>query len=223
MKVSFFLIFFGMSTISFSQSKKEIIEILSQRVDSLNLALKFEKESSLEKSCLISRIDLSNKELEGQINLLNESVKRSNTKLAFYQSALAIKSDSLIFLIAELEKSKTAPINETNDLDKYKIFGFIDIMESDSWSGYISVIGVLIGDRVEFLQIEDDIRELNKNEYSSFQIPKEATAAIALYSTGGSGIIYSTVDSEYLRIYIGGRGEEDTMFQVELLKEYKID
>ena len=223
MKVSFFLIFFGMSTISFSQSKKEIIEILSQRVDSLNLALKFVKESSLEKSSLISRIDLSNKELEGQINLLNESVKRSNTKLAFYQSALAIKSDSLIFLIAELEKSKTAPINETNDLGKYKIFGFTDIMESDSWSGYISVIGVLIGDRVEFLQIEDDIRELNKNEYSSFQIPKEATAAIALYSTGGSGIIYSTVDSEYLRIYIGGRGEEDTMFQVELLKEYKID
>ena len=65
MKVSFFLIFFGMSTISFSQSKKEIIEILSQRVDSLNLALKFVKESSLEKSSLISRIDLSNKELEG--------------------------------------------------------------------------------------------------------------------------------------------------------------
>jgi len=205
MKVSFFLIFFGVSTISFSQSKKEIIEILSKRVDSLNLALKFENESSLEKSSLISRIALS------------------NTKLAFYQSALAIKSDSLIFLIAELEKSKTAPINETNDLGKYKIFGFTDIMESDSWSGYISVIGVLIGDRVEFLQIEDDIRELNKNEYSSFQIPNEATAAIALYSTGGSGIIYSTVDSEYLRIYIGGRGEEDTMFQVELLKEYKID
>ncbi len=118
-----------MSMISFSQSKKEIIEILSQRVDSLNLALKFEKESSLEKSSLISRMDISNKGLEDQINLLNESVKSSYTKLAFYQSALAIKSDSLIFLIAELEKLKNTNnavlTNSKIECSKFNFWEFI--------------------------------------------------------------------------------------------------
>lgn len=125
MKVSLFIVFVGMTMISFSQSKKKRIEILSQRVDSLTLALKFQQESSLEKSNLISKMILSVKDLEAQIILLNDSIKSSISKLDYYQSALEIKTDSIIFLIAELEKSKlTNNTDSTSDKPECSKFNF---------------------------------------------------------------------------------------------------
>ena len=205
-------------SIAFSQNKKEQIDALNFSIDSLEKSVNNERiafaKSIVDLEIQISKLKIDSAQLHSDLNANNTQLALSLNKLKSAEQSLNGCNDSIKTL---------SQLNETNNLSKYKIFCFKDIMEIDSWSGHVSVIGALIGDRVEFLQIEDNIRELNKNEYTSFQIPKEATAAIVQYYTGGEGIIYSTVDAEYFRIYSGGRGEEETKFEVELLKEYKID
>lgn len=68
------------STLSFSQSKKEQIEILNARVDSVKQILNFERKTSEEKSSKISELNTKIIDLDGKIlNLENEKANLNNT------------------------------------------------------------------------------------------------------------------------------------------------
>ena len=106
-----------------AQSKKEQIEILTKRVDSLNEVVGSERKINLDKSNKISELTNTIANLESSISSLNADVSRltselqqskteSATKtqdLAKLQTQLKTKTDSLTLVLNELEKLKPAP------------------------------------------------------------------------------------------------------------------
>jgi uncharacterized protein (TIGR02145 family) len=127
MKKCLVFLFLMASTISFSQSKKEQIEQLTNRVDSLNHVLSSERSTSSQKVSefnstignLESKIStlnttISNLNLELQTSKADESSKQTelNSKqqeITNLQAQVKQKTDSLALVIAELEKLKPAP------------------------------------------------------------------------------------------------------------------
>ncbi|MDA8910700.1 hypothetical protein N9I21_02800 [Crocinitomicaceae bacterium] len=120
-----FTIIFNLN--SFSQSKKEQIEILNSRVDSLNIVLNSEKNTSSEKSNKISDLTTKITNQESTINTLNTNVSQLKSELqtsksetsskqqaiSELQSQLNIKTDSLILIQLELsELKKNAQYND---------------------------------------------------------------------------------------------------------------
>jgi len=103
-----------------AQSKKEQIEILNKRVDSLNEVVGSERKINLDKSTKISELTNTITNLESSIKSLNSDVSKltselqqskteSATKtqdLANLQTQLKIKTDSLTSLHSELHKLK---------------------------------------------------------------------------------------------------------------------
>jgi uncharacterized protein (TIGR02145 family) len=106
-----------------AQSKKEQIEILNKRVDSLNEVVGSERKINLDKSNKISELTNTITNLESSISSLNANVSKltselqqtkteSATKtqdLAKLQAQLKTKTDSLDLVLGELEKLKPAP------------------------------------------------------------------------------------------------------------------
>lgn len=106
-----------------AQSKKEQIEILNKRVDSLNEVVGSERKINLDNATKISEFTNTITNLESSISSLNANVSKltselqqtkteSATKtqdLAKLQAQLKTKTDSLVLILGELEKLKPAP------------------------------------------------------------------------------------------------------------------
>lgn len=132
MKPLFLLILLLLIKVSFSQSKKEQIELLTNRVDSLNQVVSSQgkiindkisqisvlnaKITNLESSISSLHVDMSKLNLEIQGNK-NEILAKSQ-QLSNLQKQLKTKTDSLSLVLSELEKLKPAPkpliVNNTN-------------------------------------------------------------------------------------------------------------
>ena len=120
------LAFIVMDGVSFSQSKKKQIEILTIRVDSLNSVLNAEKNISTEKSNKISDLSTKISNLESTISTLNTNVSNLTTELQTsksktaskqqeignLQSQLKFKTDSLVLVQLELIKYNNVNQNQ---------------------------------------------------------------------------------------------------------------
>jgi uncharacterized protein (TIGR02145 family) len=138
MKIFYFLFIFFLTAISFSQSKKEQIEQLTNRVDSLNHVLSSERSTSSQK---VSEFNATISNLESKISSLNATISNLNLELQTsktdasskqaelnskqqeitnLQAQVKQKTDSLALVLAELEKLKPAPkplvTNTTNQV-----------------------------------------------------------------------------------------------------------
>ncbi|MBM3455250.1 MAG: hypothetical protein FJX80_08895 [Bacteroidetes bacterium] len=106
-----------------AQSKKEQIEILTNRVDSLNQVVSSQSKTINDKNSQINGLNSKITSLESNISLLNNNVSKltselqqskteSATKtqdLAKLQTQLKTKTDSLALVLGELDKLKPAP------------------------------------------------------------------------------------------------------------------
>jgi uncharacterized protein (TIGR02145 family) len=138
MKTIFLLSFFLLAGISYSQSKKEQIELLINRVDSLNQVLSSERSASSQK---VSEFNATISNLESKISSLNATISNLNLELQTsktdasskqtelnskqqeitnLQAQVKQKTDSLALVLAELEKLKPTPkpvvTNSTNQV-----------------------------------------------------------------------------------------------------------
>ena len=109
MKLLLLLIaFIIMDGVSFSQSKKEQIEILTNRVDSLNSVLNAEKNTSIEKSNKISALNTNVTKLTSELQTSKAESTSKQQEIGNLKSQLKIKTDSLALVKAELKKYNNA-------------------------------------------------------------------------------------------------------------------
>jgi uncharacterized protein (TIGR02145 family) len=128
MKPVFLLIFLLIIKVSFSQSKKEQIEMLTNRVDSLNQVVNSQIKIINDKNLQISGLNTKIANLESSISSLNADISNLNLErqgnkneiatksqeLSNLQAQLKTKTDSLSLVLSELEKLK--PTLKTNVL-----------------------------------------------------------------------------------------------------------
>lgn len=124
MRIRFLLSFLITTSVFYSQSKKEQIEILNKRVDSLYQILNFERNSNSKKTADLSTIIVN---LENKISSLNSSVNKLTLDLKSCKSEITVKhqeisnlnvqikakTDSLYLLKSELEN-----LNQQNEFNK---------------------------------------------------------------------------------------------------------
>ncbi len=129
-----------------AQSKKEQIEILNKRVDSLNEIVGSERKINLEKSNKISELTNTITILESSISSLTNNVSKLTSDLqtsktetatktqeiSILQSQLKTKTDSLTLILNELEKLKPAPKivvsnNKTNQVTQTGSYKSVEI------------------------------------------------------------------------------------------------
>lgn len=125
-------IFFTICSFVYSQSKKEQIEILSTRVDSLIEVLNFEKKSNkIQNETLILKLDslkvlitnekqsnLNNSTAISELNSNNKSINSELSKLNQELSLIKLKNDSLNVMRSELEKLKIQMSPEKKEIIK---------------------------------------------------------------------------------------------------------
>ena len=125
-------IFFTICSFVYSQSKKEQIEILSTRVDSLIEVLNFEKKSNkIQNETLILKLDslkvlitnekqsnLNNSTAISELNSNNKSINSEFSKLNQELSLIKLKNDSLNVMRSELEKLKIQMSPEKKEIIK---------------------------------------------------------------------------------------------------------
>ena len=111
-----------------AQSKKEQIEILNKRVDSLNEILGSERRINLDKSTKISELTNTISNLEISISSLNANMIKLTsesqskiTEITNLQAILNIKSDSLSLVINELDKLKNEKLINDSSLNSGSI------------------------------------------------------------------------------------------------------
>ena len=126
MKKVFLLIFLLVIKVSFSQSKKEQIALLTNRVDSLNQVVNSQSKIINDKNSQISGLNTKITNLESSISSLNADISKLNLELqgnkneiatksqqlSNLQAQLKTKTDSLSIVFGELEKLK--PVLKTN-------------------------------------------------------------------------------------------------------------
>ena len=106
------LAFTVMAGVTFSQSKKEQIEILTNSVDSLNSVLNAEKNTSTEKSNKISALNTNVTKLTSELQTSKAELTSKQQKIDILQSLLKIKTDSLLLVQLELKKYNNANQNQ---------------------------------------------------------------------------------------------------------------
>jgi uncharacterized protein (TIGR02145 family) len=132
MKQVLLIIFLLILKISLSQSKKEQIQILTNRLDSLNQVVNSQSITINDKISQISGLNTKITNLESSISSLNADISILNyelqgnkneiatksQQLSNLQAQLKTKTDSLSLVLNELEKLKPAPkllvVNNTN-------------------------------------------------------------------------------------------------------------
>ena len=102
------LAFTVMAGVTFSQSKKEQIEILTNSVDSLNSVLNAEKNTSTEKSNKISALNTNVTKLTSELQTSKAESTSKQQEIGNLKSQLKIKTDSLALVKAELKKYNNA-------------------------------------------------------------------------------------------------------------------
>jgi uncharacterized protein (TIGR02145 family) len=107
--LAFFLV---ISVVSFAQSKKETIAILTNRVDSLNQIVAFERSDKQKLKSEILNLKSQIKELEHNKENLSNDKSALETKNNTLNKQLKIKQDSLLLVTTELLKYRPAPKQE---------------------------------------------------------------------------------------------------------------
>jgi antitoxin component YwqK of YwqJK toxin-antitoxin module len=102
------------STSSFSQSKKEQIEILNARVDSVKQILSSERKTSEEKSSKISELNTKIIDLDGKILNLEKEKTNLNNSISKLTGEITSLNTSVNQLKNDLNSTKTSLDNTTN-------------------------------------------------------------------------------------------------------------
>ena len=112
-------LFFFVSGITLAQSKKEMIVILNNRVDSLNQIVSSERSDKQNLNIEISKLKSQIKELENtkekitnQNNAVTQELQENRVQIVELNKQLKIKQDSLVLVTTELLKYKPAPPKE---------------------------------------------------------------------------------------------------------------
>ena len=112
-------LFFFVSGITLAQSKKEMIAILNNRVDSLNQIVATERSDKLKLNTEISNLKSQIKELENtkdkltnQNNAETQEFQENQVQIVELNKQLKTKKDSLVLVTSELLKYKPAPPKE---------------------------------------------------------------------------------------------------------------
>jgi hypothetical protein len=87
------------SLTAFSQSKKEQIAILTNRLDSITIVLKSERS---ENAARLSKSEIKIKEMENQISLLNKNISKLTTELQLIKKEDELKKNEITNLKNEL-------------------------------------------------------------------------------------------------------------------------
>ena len=129
MKKLFVFLIILFTNLSFAQSKKEQIELLNFRVDSLNQILKAQRNTHQEKvtafnstisnlqsqlSSLNLKMDEMGKELTGSKNKLNsqnDQIKELKTAINDLNKLVDIKKDRSVYCLKTLTLKNTSPLN----------------------------------------------------------------------------------------------------------------
>jgi uncharacterized protein (TIGR02145 family) len=121
-------VFIGFSLFGNAQTKKEQIQILNKRVDSLSEILGSERKINLDKSTKISELTNTISNLESSIsslkaNMIKLTVESQSkiTEIINLQAILKIKSDSLSLVIDELDKLKNQKLIYESSLNSGSI------------------------------------------------------------------------------------------------------
>ncbi len=111
MRFEFLFIFLLVFRLSFSQTKKEQIEILNKRIDSLNLILIRERKESLQKTNEFSE---KSSGFEEQIRLLNSTLNKTKSDLSQMQLNLKTVNEQLFNKSIEVKVLE----NQINEKEK---------------------------------------------------------------------------------------------------------
>ena len=116
MKKVFLLIFLLVIKVSFSQSKKEQIVLLTNRVDSLNQVVNSQSKIINDKNSKISRLNTKITNLESSISSLNADISKLNLLLQGNKNEIATKSQQLTNLNLELQGNKNEIASKSQQL-----------------------------------------------------------------------------------------------------------
>ena len=112
-------LFLFVSGITLAQSKKEMIAILNNRVDSLNQIVSSERSDKQKLNIEISKLKSQIKELENtkdkltnQNNAVTQELQENRVQIVELNKQLKTKQDSLVLVTSELLKYKPAPPKE---------------------------------------------------------------------------------------------------------------
>jgi len=242
MKKAFLLAFFFISASSFSQSKKEQIEILTNRVDSLNRVVGEERSSNqnkiIEINSIVTKLEGQIAALSGNLTTLNKELQDSKDvilkkqkeivenqiEISRLQSALKIKSDSLDLIrdiSMELESQKVDTLFWENDYE-FIILNYFDSNDHfRSMLGYGNLKNMYI--TIFDLEFYNFLEMIPKDEYEYWDIPSKAKFACGLIPAGTGDLFYSTEEENVIKIFKGYQGESPEDYQeninYELFKE----
>jgi uncharacterized protein (TIGR02145 family) len=185
MKTILLLSFFLLAGITYSQSKKEQIELLTYRVDSLNKVLSLERVDNSKK---ISTLESSKTYLEerynelendynslvNKVSTLSSDLQTSNAERASkqqtindLQTQLQSKKDSLDLIKAELEKLKPAPKpvvvnNTTNQVTQTVSFKSVKIGTQTWMAENLNVSTFRNGDQIPEAKTKEEWEKAGK-------------------------------------------------------------
>jgi uncharacterized protein (TIGR02145 family) len=195
MKALLFLTSFLLVGITFSQSKKEQIEQLNYRVDSLKSIISAERDTNSQKISLFENtIKQLNQKIigfEAQISLLNTNVSKLSSDLqtsnaersskqqeiSNLQAQLQTKKDSLILLRVELEKLKPAPkpvvSNNTNNTSTNQVtqtgsFKSVKIGTQTWMTENLNVLTFRNGDPIPEAKTDEEWKRAGENKQTAW-------------------------------------------------------
>jgi uncharacterized protein (TIGR02145 family) len=191
MKTIIFLVFVLLIGISYSQSKKEQIEQLINRVDSLNQVLSTERSASSQK---VSEFNAAIIDFESKISELNSTISNLNLELQASKSDASSKqtelnskqqeitnleaqvrqkTDSLALVRAELEKLKPTPKpvvsnNTANQVTQTGSYKSIKIGNQTWMAENLNVSTFRNGDLIPEAKSEEEWKIAGKNKQTAW-------------------------------------------------------
>lgn len=209
--ISYIILFVLSSFNSFSQSKKEQIEILTNRVDSLNRVLGSERDSNQNKinelNSGVTKLESQIAALSGNLTTLNKELQDSKDDIlkkqkeivenqrviSKLQSELKIKSDSLYLLFNN--NLGFVIINYWDSINDYPCYdlGYRKIAESP-----------ILKIKTEYMHLE----KIPYDDYEQYDIPKKAKTACGGWYAGTGDYFYSIEENGVIKIFYGWADEE---------------
>jgi antitoxin component YwqK of YwqJK toxin-antitoxin module len=115
---NYLLLFFlvALSAFSFSQSKKEQIELLNSRIDSINQVLSAETKTSADKSAKITDLDSKIANLEKEKTTLNGTISKLNGEITSLNSSINQLKSELAATKSSLDNSNNVVASKNQEI-----------------------------------------------------------------------------------------------------------